>query len=78
MSTTRIKEYVVDLTKIEGTGDFLCPNCGIRINPEDESETNYSILKTIVKANRLEELILNCNRCLCKIHLMGFLSLDLE
>lgn len=78
MSITGLKEYVVDLTEIEGVGDFLCPKCEIRINPEDESEKTYSILKTIVNANRLEGLILKCNQCSSRIHLKGFLSFDLD
>jgi len=66
--------YTIDLTKIEGTGDFPCPHCGVNLSPEDESEAVYSILKTEVKGDSLEELILLCKKCGSQIHLVGFLS----
>ena len=65
--------YTIDLTKIEGTGDFPCPHCGVNLSPEDESEDVYSILKTEVKGDSLEELILLCKKCGSQIHLVGFL-----
>lgn len=67
-------EYVVDLTKIEGAGDFPCPRCGVVISPEDDSERVYSILKTKVRDERLEELVVLCHKCGSKIRLTGFLS----
>ena len=67
-------EYVVDLTKIEGVGDFPCPRCGVVISPEDDSESVYSILETKVKGESLEELIVLCHKCRSKIRLVGFLS----
>jgi len=67
-------EYVVDLTKIEGAGDFPCPRCGVVISPEDDSESVYSILETKVKGESLEELIVLCHKCRSKIRLTGFLS----
>ena len=78
MSEARLREYVVDLTKIEGAGDFPCPRCEVRISPDDESETVYSILKSKARNGHMEELIIQCNQCLCRIHLRGFLSLDSE
>jgi predicted RNA-binding Zn-ribbon protein involved in translation (DUF1610 family) len=36
--------YKVDLTKIEGNGDFPCPKCGAIISPDDESEEVYTIV----------------------------------
>ncbi len=66
--------YKVDLTKIEGEGDFPCPNCGVIISPEDETETVYTILNTKMKKESLVALIIQCNRCGSKIHLVGFLS----
>ena len=35
----------LDLTKIDGNGDFPCPTCGVTISPEDESEDVYIILE---------------------------------
>jgi len=66
--------YKVDLTQIEGEGDFPCPSCGTIISPDDETETVYTILETKMKEDALEELIIRCNRCGSEIHLVGFLS----
>jgi len=64
--------YKVDLTKIKGEGDFQCPNCGVKISPDDETENVYVILETKVKNEALEELIIQCNKCGSKIQLVGF------
>jgi len=66
--------YRIDLTKIEGDGDFPCPNCGAVISPDDETEDVYVILETKLKGEVLQELVIQCNRCKSKIHLTGFLS----
>jgi len=68
--------YEVDLTKIQGEGDFPCPNCGVIISPEDETEDVYRILETKVKGQTLEELVIQCNKCGSKIRLVGFLVLE--
>jgi len=65
--------YEVNLTKIQGDGDFPCPNCGVIISPEDETEDVYRILETKVKGQALEELVIQCNKCGSKIRLVGFL-----
>ena len=65
--------YEVDLTQIQGEGDFPCPNCGVVISPEDETEDVYCILETKVKGDTLEELIIQCNNCGSRIRLVGFL-----
>jgi len=67
-------KFTVDLTKIEGEGDFPCPKCGVTISPDDETEKVYSILETKVKGDALERLIILCNKCRSEIHLVGFLS----
>ena len=69
--------YIVDLAKIEGKGDFLCPECGIKISPDDETENTYSILEPKVKGSVLEEVLICCNRCRGHISLVGF-SLEQE
>ena len=74
----RTAVYKVNLTEIEGEGDFPCPNCGAIISPEDETETVYTILETKMKKESLEELIIQCNSCGSKIHLVGFLSIPGE
>jgi hypothetical protein len=64
--------YQVDLTEIQGEGEFPCPGCGIIISPEDETEDVYSIVSTKVRGDELEELVIQCNRCKSKIRLVGF------
>jgi len=66
--------YRIDLTKIEGDGDFPCPSCGVIISPDDESKDIYVILETRLKHEALQELVIQCNKCRSKIHLTGFLS----
>ncbi|UCE28918.1 MAG: hypothetical protein JSV85_06560 [Candidatus Bathyarchaeota archaeon] len=66
--------HKVDLTTIEGSGDFPCPSCGVKISPEDETENVYTILDTKMKGHSLEELVIQCNKCESKIHLIGFLA----
>jgi len=68
---------VLDLTKIEGDGDFPCPSCGVMISPEDETDDVYTILEEKVKGEDLEELLIKCNTCSCKIRLVGFPALDM-
>jgi len=65
--------YEVNLTKIQGDGDFPCPNCGVIISPEDETEDVYRILETKVRGQALEELVIQCNKCGSRIRLVGFL-----
>ncbi len=65
--------YELDLTQIQGEGDFPCPNCGVVISPEDETEDVYCILETKVKGDALEELVIKCNKCGSKIRMVGFL-----
>jgi ribosomal protein S27AE len=65
--------YKVDLTKIQGEGDFPCPNCGVIIAPEDETEEVYHILETKSNGEALEELVIKCNNCGSKIWVVGFL-----
>jgi hypothetical protein len=68
----------LDLTKIEGNGDFPCPNCGVTISPEDETEDVYTIIKEKVRNDILEELIIQCNACSTQIRLTGFPALDMD
>jgi predicted RNA-binding Zn-ribbon protein involved in translation (DUF1610 family) len=65
--------YKVNLTQIDGEGDFACPSCGTVISPDDETESIYTIVETKMKRDELEELIIRCNGCESQIHLVGFL-----
>jgi len=62
----------LDLTKIEGEGDFACPKCGTLISPDDCSEKTYAILETKFSNYGLEELVIRCRKCTSQIHLTGF------
>jgi len=70
--------YDLDLIKLEGKGDFVCPCCGILISPDDETEEVYSVLEAKVKDNVLENLMIRCNRCGSKIVLTGFSMMGTE
>ena len=72
----KIKPFVIDLSKIKGSGEFKCPKCGVKISPEDQSENVYTILEPIVREDRLEKVILQCNKCGSKISLIGFHVLE--
>jgi predicted RNA-binding Zn-ribbon protein involved in translation (DUF1610 family) len=63
--------YTIDLARIEGKGDFPCPNCGATISPDDQTEDVYEIVDTKVCGASLEELTIQC-KCGCKIRLTGF------
>jgi predicted RNA-binding Zn-ribbon protein involved in translation (DUF1610 family) len=76
--TKQILMTELDLTKIDGNGDFLCPNCGVTISPEDESEDVYTILEEKVKDDALEEMLIQCNKCGSQIRLTGFSILDMD
>jgi hypothetical protein len=64
--------YVLDLTKIDGSGDFSCPKCGTAISPDDCTEEAYSLLEANVNDQGLEELVIRCNTCASELHLTGF------
>lgn len=72
----QIHVYTLDLTKIEGSGDFPCPRCGITISPDDWTEETYSILEPKVNCQGLEELVIRCNKCESQLHLTGFFLLQ--
>ncbi|MEM1581247.1 MAG: hypothetical protein QXK89_01875 [Candidatus Bathyarchaeia archaeon] len=65
--------YRIDLTKIEGEGEFPCPSCGNLISPDDESGQNYEIIDVKTdEQERLKELLIVCKKCGSKICLEGF------
>jgi predicted RNA-binding Zn-ribbon protein involved in translation (DUF1610 family) len=66
------KLQTVDLTTIEGEGSFPCPNCGIMISPDDETEEVYKIIDTKVAGDELTELIISCGTCRTVIKITGF------
>jgi len=65
--------FKVDLTKIDGLGDFPCPACGATISPDDESEESYRVLEArSVGRDLLDEVLIQCNRCKSTISIVGF------
>ncbi len=64
--------YKLDLTKMDGNGDFSCPRCRNIISPDDVTEKTYVILEPRVNSQGLEELVICCNTCKSHIHLTGF------
>ncbi|MFH0748690.1 MAG: hypothetical protein V1915_02060 [Candidatus Bathyarchaeota archaeon] len=69
-------QYTLDLTKIDGEGDFCCPRCGINISPEDDTEKTYRLIETNFENGGLKEIALECNNCGSCIHLKGFEKFD--
>jgi DNA-directed RNA polymerase subunit RPC12/RpoP len=68
----QLSVYNLDLTKLEGKGDFACPRCGNLISSDEDTEEVYSVLEAKVSDGLLEEITLRCNRCGSKIVLTGF------
>jgi DNA-directed RNA polymerase subunit RPC12/RpoP len=68
--------HKINLIELEGKGDFLCPCCGAKISPNDETEEVYTILEPKVRNNILESLLIRCNHCSNKILLTGFSALE--
>ncbi|HEX9262013.1 MAG TPA: hypothetical protein VF893_05745 [Candidatus Bathyarchaeia archaeon] len=64
--------YRLDLTQMDGNGDFPCPKCGIVISPEDSTEEKYSVLKAKVSGDCLDEVVILCKSCGTHIQLTGF------
>jgi predicted RNA-binding Zn-ribbon protein involved in translation (DUF1610 family) len=77
-TTQQIKVYKQDVSQTERNGAFYCPNCGTKISPDDHSEANYSILDSKVKANELDEIIIQCNICRSLIHLGNFSNITVK
>ena len=62
---------VLNSSLTQQNGNFLCPECGL-LSPDDETENNYCILATNVNCNGLESLVVQCQRCMSEIRLVGF------
>ncbi|MBT8172132.1 hypothetical protein KJN74_04615 [Candidatus Bathyarchaeota archaeon] len=62
----------IDLLKINGNGDFLCPCCRTKISPEDETRKIYSVLEAKLQNDELENLMIQCKICSNIILLTGF------
>jgi DNA-directed RNA polymerase subunit RPC12/RpoP len=70
------REFHIDLTKIEGEGEFLCSTCGKIISPDDETGMTYDILETKTDEDgTLENIIIQCKTCGSITHIKGFEAL---
>jgi len=74
----QLQTYKVDLTTIQGNGDFQCPKCGATISPDDETDEVYCVLEKKYKNNSLDELVIQCQKCRSEIRLTGFSVLDID
>jgi hypothetical protein len=68
--------FIVDLTRIDGKGEFRCPRCGTEISPDDKKEKNYTLLEAKMKGDYLDGVRLQCNKCQSQIYLTGFSLLN--
>ena len=64
----------MNLLKINGTGVFPRPRCGVAISPDDETDDySYSTVEKKTRGDFLEELIIQCNQCKMLVRLTVFL-----
>ena len=68
--------FTIDLTKIRGNGEFGCPQCRIKISPDDRTEKVYTVVEPVMKGDALDRIVLQCNRCGSEIHLVGFRAMN--
>ena len=68
--------YKLDLTQMEGDGDFSCPRCGNVISPDETNEETYCILEPRANSHGLKEVEICCNICKSHIVLTGFSLLE--
>jgi hypothetical protein len=72
----QLQIHVLDLTRVDGSGEFACPHCGANISPNDVTDKTYSIMEAKVKNGSLEEVEIRCNKCASHICLTGFSMLQ--
>ncbi len=68
--TQQIKAYKLDISQTKEDGSFSCPNCGIRISPDDRSDNKYIVHDTKMRDANLSEVVISCKRCLTLTHLI--------
>ena len=73
---SQIFVFKVDLSAIDGNGDFLCPRCGTPLSPDDNTDEAYSLVETETNNHGLQEATIQCNKCQSHIHLTGFSVLE--
>jgi len=69
--------FEIDLTEIEGEGEFQCPRCGETMSPDDFTCEFYEIIDITKKEDdSIEEISLLCKKCGSTINLIGFEALE--
>jgi DNA-directed RNA polymerase subunit RPC12/RpoP len=71
-----VESVTVDLTKINGKGGFKCPKCGMKISPDDKTESVYTIIEIVMNGENLDKIVLKCDNCESQILLTGFHALS--
>jgi len=73
----QVSAFRIDLSKVEGDGEFPCPSCRTVISPDDESDATYEIVDVETKEDgAIETLTIHCKKCGSTIRLEGFELLD--
>ena len=72
VSSNTKNTFEVDLTNIEGDGDFHCLKCGLVISPDDLTTKAYTILSIEGKDDNPTSMVIQCNKCKSIINLNGF------
>jgi len=67
-----MEPFVIDLSKIEGEGDFSCPKCRVTISPDDDSGMTYDLLKSVEQDGLLEKVTIKCKTCRSTIKIEDF------
>ena len=65
-------DYTVDLRSIVGDGRFQCPRCNTIIDPDDYTETTYTVVNIEYSGDKMTEMTIQCLRGKAKIRLIGF------
>jgi transcription elongation factor Elf1 len=69
---TLMGHFTINLTEIEGDGEFSCPRCKEIISPDDDSGKVYDVLKTEENEGLLKKVTIKCGTCGSIIQLEGF------
>lgn len=67
-------DFTIDLSELEGGGDFVCPRCRMHISPDDITEKAYNVVGTElnIKGDELKALAVKCLGCDAVIKFEGF------
>lgn len=67
---TKGRLYKVKVVELKDNQTFPCPNCGAKIDPTDDSDTIYKVVKTnLDKKSTLKSMIIDCLGCKDRIEL---------